>query len=100
MKIFFFIFCFLLTTNIGNCANDWIPYCVQPSPPQVYVPTVPSISYYTTETYIQRPLILTYEWVPYHSTKTFVIERQGFLCKYRTIISKPTIDWIYQPVWK
>lgn len=101
MKMLFFVFCFIITTNVGYCANDWVPYCPQPSPPQVYVPFTPSVSYYTTETYmLQRPLILTYDWVPYYVTKTVVLERQGFLCKHRTVINQPTIEWVYQPVWK
>jgi hypothetical protein len=101
MKTFFFIVCCMFTANVGNCANDWVPYCQRPSPPQVYVPLTPSVSYYTTETYIlQRPAILTYDWVPYYTTKTIVVERQGLICKYRTTIIQPTIEWIYQPVWR
>ncbi len=100
MKYVYGLMIVLMISSTGYCANDWIPYQVQPSPPQVYVPSVPSVTYYTQETYVPRPLILAYDWVPYYSTKTFVVDRHGLLCKYRTIISQPTIEWVYQPVWR
>lgn len=100
MKIFYALSCFLVLTNSGYCSNDWIPYTTHPTPPQVYVPQIPSITYSTQESCLARPLILTYDWVPYYSTKTIVIDRQGLLCKHRTIIQQPTIEWVYQPVWK
>lgn len=90
----------LTTTNITYGYNEWIPYYTHPSPPQVYVPQTPSITYSTRETWIAKPLICTYDWVPYYTNKTIVIERQGLLCKYRTVINQPTIEWVYQPVWK
>lgn len=100
MQYFYSLIIVLMMSNIGYCANDWIPYQAQPSPPQVYVPQIPSVTYSTQETWVARPLILTYDWVPYYTTKTTVMERQGLLCKYRTVISQPSIEWIYQPVWK
>lgn len=99
MKIIY-IALFALATNISYGDSNWIPYQPQPLPPQVYVPATPSITYYTPEMYLVRPLILTYDWVPYNSSKTIVLERQGFLCKHRTIINQPIIEWVYQPVWK
>ena len=100
MKVLFSFVFFFCITNIAYCANDWIPYEVRPSVPQIYVPSIPSVTYSTSEIWIQRPHILSYDWVPYHTYKTIVIERQGLLCKYRTTITQPTIEWIYQPVWR
>lgn len=100
MKVLFSAIFFFLITNIGQCANDWIPYQTQPSAPQVYVPDTPSVTYRTQEIWIQKPNVLSYDWVPYYTSKTIVIERQGLLCKYRTVITQPVIEWIYQPVWR
>lgn len=97
--IFCFVF-FLFIANTGYCSSDWVPYQTQPSVPQVYVPSIPSVTYSTQEIWIQRPYSISYDWVPYHTVKTIVIERQGLLCKYRTVISQPVIEWIYQPVWR
>lgn len=100
MKI---LFCFLGMIFFAQpimAANDWIPYTVEPSPPLVYVPQIPSVTYSTEQYWFAKPLILSYDWVPYHSYKTIVVERQGLLCKYRTVITQPTIEWIYQPVWR
>lgn len=91
---------FVGATNITFGSSDWIPYETHPTPPVVHSPMIPSVTYRTTENWISRPLILTYDWVPYYVNKTIVVERQGFLCKYRTVITQPVVEWIYQPVWK
>lgn len=100
MKTIYSVLILLFLCNVTYGNNDWIYYTTKPSPPSVYVPSIPSITYSTQETWIAKPLILSYDWVPYYSTKTIIIERQGLLCKYRTVVSQPTIEWIYQPVWK
>lgn len=100
MKKILLILAILLFSNYGYGANDWAPYSTQPCPPNIYVPQVPSVTYSTQEYFIPRPLMLTYDWVPYYTTKTVVIERLGFLCKYRTVLQQPTIEWVYQPVWR
>lgn len=100
-QLFLFSCVFFLCFGISStayCANDWVPYNTYGVPVQVYVPPYPAITYSTQETYIPRPMIWVYEWVPYHTTKTYVTERHGLLCKYRTVVQQPVIEWIYQPV--
>lgn len=102
MKLIYTVIILAITTsNVCYAHNEWIPYYQPaPSPPTVFVPTTPVITYSTPETILPRPLVLTYDWVPYLTTKTIVIEKQGFICKHRSIVSQPVIEWIYQPVWK
>lgn len=99
MKILTLVIAVLFCSN-AYAISEWIPYQPKPVPPQVYVPSIPSITYSTQENWITRPITLSYEWVPYYSTQTLVLERQGLLCKYRTVMTQPTIKWVYQPVWK
>ena len=99
-KIISALLILICVSNYCDANNDWIGYVPTPSPPTVYVPQIPSATYVTQETWVVRPLILTYDWVPYYTTKTILIERQGLICKYRNLINQPTIEWIYQPVWK
>lgn len=104
MKHLFWYTCVLFLclgfNNNAYCINDWIPYNSSPLPPQVYVPQYPTLTYSTQETYMARPMIWVYQWVPYYSTKTYITERHGLLCKYRTVIHQPVIEWVYQPVLK
>lgn len=100
MNIIYGLICFFSACSFCYGSSDWIPCTTIPSPPQVYVSSTPSITYTTQETWIARPMILSYDWVPYYTTRTTVIERNGLLCKYRTLITQPVIEWIYQPVWK
>jgi hypothetical protein len=103
MRNYFMLVIILFVSSImttANAHNDWIPYTVVPTPPVIEVPMVPSVTYSTRDYFTPRPAILTYDWVPYYSTKTLTVERQGLLCKYRTVIQQPCIEWVYQPVWK
>lgn len=85
-----------LCYNVSYAHNEWVPYIRQPSPPVVYVPSVPQITY-TTPDYIPiMPRILTYEWVPYYSYRNIVVEKHGLICQYRTVIQQPYIEWVYQ----
>lgn len=99
MKKYLFILFLFLSCNFAYAHNDWVPYYPQPCPPNVYVPTVPVVTYSTQEYWIPKPVIM-YDWVPYYTMKTSVIEKHGFLCKYRTVIQQPVVEWIYQPVWR
>lgn len=87
-------------SSMAKANNEWIPYSVVPSPPVVEVPIMPIVSYSTKDYFVPRPPVLAYDWVPYYTTKTLTVERYGLLCKYRTVIQQPCIEWVYQPVWK
>lgn len=91
----------LLCCSVCSAYNgEWMPYVATPIPPQVQVPLIPSVTY-STEIYVApRPYVLTYDWVPYQSSKTVVVERYGIFCKHKTIIQQPVIEWVYQPVWR
>lgn len=100
MQKIIFTLLVILFCNSSYANSDWIPYSAPLIPPQIVVPQTPAVTYSTQEYYIPRPLMLTYDWVPYYTTKTVVVERLGFLCKYRTVTQQPVIEWVYQPVWR
>lgn len=87
-------------TSYCYADNDWIAYQYRPVPPVVYVPTYPTVTYSTQETFIVRPVIITHGWVPYYTTKTVVTESRGIFCKYSTVVQQPTIEWVYQPIYR
>lgn len=97
MKKYLVILLMLLWCDVSYGHNDWVPYVAYPNAPTIY--TAPVVTYSTQEYWVPKPVI-SYDWVPYYTTKTIVVERLGFLCKYRTVIQQPTIEWIYQPVWR
>lgn len=99
MKKYLLILMMLLCCNTSYGHNEWIPYSTQLIPPTVYVPFTPVVTYSTQEYWIPKPTI-TYDWVPYYIVRTSVVERHGLLCKYRTVIQQPVIEWVYQPVWR
>lgn len=99
MKKYILILLALFCCEVSYAHNEWIPYSPQPMPPTVYVPSTPVVTYSTQEYWIPKPTI-TYDWVPYYTLRTSVVERHGLLCKYRTVIQQPVIEWVYQPVWR
>lgn len=101
MKSFIFCIVVLFSSNVYANSSDWIPYIPQPvilQPPVVEVPLTPSVTY--SNVVIQKPLVLTYDWVPYTVNKTILVEKCGLFCKYRYFTVQPTIEWVYQPVWR
>jgi len=72
-------------------AQEWVPY-------QPYTTTVvqPSISY-SSIPIVQQPVII-YQWVPYSIQQNTIVEQYCLFRKTQTIISKPAVQWIYQPV--
>lgn len=88
------------TFTISAFGNDvWIPH-IAPSPvlmpPVVEVPLVPSVTYSTSV----QPMPIIYGWVPYRVNKAVVVEKRCLFYRYQYIIYQPTIEWIYQPVYR
>ena len=87
-------------SNVGYSDSVWIPH--QPpavvSPPVVFTPTIPSITYSTYD--FPRPIVLFYGWVPYRVNHLVIKERQGLFCRHRTYHYEPITEWIYQPVYR
>jgi hypothetical protein len=68
-------------------SQEWIAYQNLQPPPQVQV--VHSVQY--------QPVVV-YQWVPYVVQQNVVVEQQCLFRRTQTIITKPTIQWILQPV--
>lgn len=99
MKKYLLILMMLFCCEVSYAHSEWVAYSTQPVPPTVYVPSVPVVTYSTQEYWVSRPVI-SYGWVPYYTVRTSVVERHGLLCKHRTIVQQPVVEWVYQPVWR
>ncbi len=92
------LLCFL--TNISFANDVWVPYIPAPVPiltqPVVEVPLIPSVTYST----MLRPVSITYGWVPYTINKPIVVEKRCLFCRYSYIIYQPSIEWVYQPIYR
>lgn len=84
--------CLVFAILFGFLSNaysqEWIPY-------QQTVQT----SYSVQQTYIYQPQpIVVYRWVPQIIQENFVIERRCLFHTTQTVVAKPTVQWILQPV--
>ncbi len=84
-----FIMLFLMSISSNLYAQEWVAYNqhIQPQP-QPQIQTV----------YIQPQPVLVYQWVPYTVQQNIVVEQRYLFCKRQTVVTQPTIQWIYQPV--
>lgn len=83
-----FVMLFLMGISSNLYAQEWVAYnqYVQPQP---QIQTV----------YVQQPQpVLIYQWVPYTVQQNIVVERRCFLHVNQTVVSRPTVQWILQPV--
>lgn len=78
---------FLMGVSSNLYAQEWVAYnqYVQPQP---QIQTV----------YVQPQPVVVYQWVPYTVQQNIVVEQRRLFCVNQTVVSKPTIQWILQPV--
>lgn len=71
-------------------AQEWIAY--QPYPQAVVqqnivYPVVP----------VPQPVVI-HQWVPYPVQQNIVVEQHCLFRRTQTVVSKPAVQWVYQPV--
>lgn len=86
MKTIARCFAVLIIATIGTSAysQNWVPYQETIQTQVVYVP--------------QPQPVIVYQWIPYSVQQNIVVEQQRFFCKTQTIISRPTTQWVLQPI--
>lgn len=82
-----FVMLFLMGVSSNLHAQEWVAYnpYVQPQP---QIQTV----------YLQPQPVVIYQWVPYSVQQNVVVEQRRFFCVNQTVISRPVVQWVLQPV--
>lgn len=81
---------FFVVSLCGNSfANEWVAYRenITPVVEQRIVYTVPQI----------QPVVY-YQPVPYVIQQNFIVERQCFFHRVQTVVTRPVIQYYYQPI--
>jgi len=73
---------FLIGISSNSYAQEWVAY----NQPQVQT------------IYVQPQPIVVYQWVPYVVQQNVVVEQRRLFCVNQTIVSRPTIQFVLQPV--
>ena len=68
-------------------AQEWVGY-------NQYIQTQPQIQ----TVYMQPQPVVIYQWVPYSVQQNVVVEQRRFFCVNQTVISRPVVQWVLQPV--
>lgn len=76
---------FLMGVSSNSYAQEWVAYNQYPQP---QVQTI----------YVQSQPVIVYQWVPYAIQQNVVVEQRRLFCVNQTVVSRPTIQWILQPV--
>ena len=78
---------FLMGVSSNLYAQEWVAYnqYVQPQP---QIQTV----------YVQPQPLVIYQWVPYTVQQNVVVEQRRLFCVNQTVVSRPTVQWILQPI--
>lgn len=78
---------FLMGVSSNMYAQEWVAYnqYVQPQP---QIQTV----------YVQPQPLVIYQWVPYTVQQNVVVEQRRLFCVNQTVVSRPTVQWILQPI--
>lgn len=89
MKIFArcLVMLFLMGVSSNLYSQEWVAYnqYVQPQP---QIQTV----------YVQPQSVLVYQWVPYTVQQNVVLEQKRLFCVNQIVVSRPTVQWVLQPV--
>lgn len=87
-----------LFSNQIYAQNEWVPY----REPYITQNISQNIILQTNiENIYIRPPVLMYDWMPYYINQMAILEkRNNWFCQQQYIIYQPTIQWVYQPVWK
>lgn len=78
---------FLMGISSNLHAQEWVGYnqYIQPQP---QIQTV----------YLQPQPVVIYQWVPYSVQQNVVVEQRRFFCINQTVISRPVVQWVLQPM--
>jgi hypothetical protein len=78
----------IMSVGLNIYAQEWIAY-QEPVQPVVQTQVV----------YVQQPQpIVIYQWVPYSIQQNVIVEQQKLFCKTQTVITRPIMQWVLQPV--
>ena len=78
---------FLMGVSSNMYAQEWVAY-------NQYVQSQPQIQ----TIYVQPQPVLVYQWIPYTVQQNIVVEQRRLFCVNQTIVSRPTVQWILQPM--
>ena len=78
---------FLMGVSSNLYAQEWVAY-------NQYVQSQPQIQ----TIYVQPQPVVIYQWVPYSVQQNIVVEQRRLFCINQTVVNRPTIQWILQPV--
>lgn len=81
----------VLFTGTLTYAQEWISY--QPYPQPIIQQTIT----YPVVPLPPQPAII-YQWVPYSAQQNIIVEQHCLFRRTQTLISRPTVQWVYQPV--
>jgi len=82
---------FLMGAYSNSYAQEWIPYQATPIIEQT------TTSYFSQPVYRPSTTVI-YQYVPCTVYQNVVIENQYIFRKTQTVVSRPTTQWILQPV--
>ena len=82
-----FVMLFLMGVSSNLYAQEWVAY-------NQYVQTQPQIQ----TVYVQPQPVVIYQWVPYSVQQNIIVEQRRLFCINQTVVNRPTIQWILQPV--
>lgn len=72
-------------------AQEWIYY------QQYQQPIIQQTITYPVVPLPPQPAII-YQWVPYSAQQNIIVEQHCLFRRTQTLISRPTVQWVYQPV--
>ena len=78
---------FLMGVSSNMYAQEWVAY-------NQYVQSQPQIQ----TIYVQPQPVLVYQWIPYTVQQNIVVEQRRLFCVNQTIVSRPTVQWVLQPM--
>ena len=78
---------FLMGVSSNMYAQEWVAY-------NQYVQSQPQIQ----TIYVQPQPVLDYQWIPYTVQQNIVVEQRRLFCVNQTIVSRPTVQWVLQPM--
>lgn len=79
----------LLLISFGSSlyAQEWVAY-------NQYAQIQPQIQ----TIYVQSQPVIVYQWVPYTVQQNVVVEQRRLFCVNQTVVSRPVVQWILQPM--
>lgn len=64
---------------------------------QIYSPPIVQSNVVYPVSPVQQPIVV-YQWVPYVDHQTMIVENYCLLRRTQTVVARPVVRWVYQPV--